>query len=352
MRSTFVAICATLYGLLFIIPSWTDAPEWPTGLTIWDSDPFTQNLDKAARSSELSTIVRAKLPSLQHAYEKAPKLLQRYLEGSPAWRVEVRNGGYWEAWRRIEVGTQWKFGPGYGKYDIYLNPERKLKTDFRVFVGINLQGNTFMPTPCTGLIFGERIKLEVDAESTSMPYPFNQGPPYYSSCVTIKQVNLVVKVNQFSYKPARIFTNLTIEALEEEFESLAAVLSNNKSLESFVDSLGYNQRPGLALRKARFGSGMYSTQAYVNPGEPGAVYLKAFEIPTNRPLWVDELGARKERTGWSKNPEMTFYANDFFPRISEENGLNVRLEVWFIPDSGLPERKLIENQFEMMQSIF
>ena len=84
----------------------------------------------------------------------------------------------------------------------------------------------------------------------------------------------------------------------------------------------------------------------VVPGEPGMTYLRAFEATKGTPL--SESGLKEdsnERIGWSDEPEEKFlYENEFMIHEGDwGKPYAARIEVWFRPDSGKPERKLLER---------
>lgn len=96
--------------------------------------------------------------------------------------------------------------------------------------------------------------------------------------------------------------------------------------------------------------GIYFVYAHVNPGEPGYAYLKVFEATKNTPLSASRMPERStEFIGWSDktndqflyNSEITVYEGDW------EVYYPARFELWFVPDSGKPERKLIEKIFKI-----
>ena len=96
--------------------------------------------------------------------------------------------------------------------------------------------------------------------------------------------------------------------------------------------------------------GIYGVIYSLNPGEPGYVYLKAFEITKGSPLSVDRLeGASKTRMTWSSEPSERFGAKAGFTIYEGDWGkpYAARFEVWFQPDSNEPERKLAERVFKI-----
>lgn len=96
--------------------------------------------------------------------------------------------------------------------------------------------------------------------------------------------------------------------------------------------------------------GVYRVLAYVNPGEAGLAYLKVFEATRNTPLSESRLPKRStQQLQWSADPDEKFLYN---ARITVYEGdwgtyYPARFELWFVPKSGAPERKLIEKIFKI-----
>ena len=96
--------------------------------------------------------------------------------------------------------------------------------------------------------------------------------------------------------------------------------------------------------------GMYGIAYSLNPGEPGAVYLKAFEVTKGTPLSVDSVKeASAIRMTWSTQPAERFGAEAGFMIYEGDWGkpYAARFEVWFKPDAGKMERKLAERIYQI-----
>ena len=133
----------------------------------------------------------------------------------------------------------------------------------------------------------------------------------------------------------RRMTKAALAFLADEFASLTNLPPDTvtRGPESFVlrDSL----QPGI-----------YNLTLRINPGEPGMTYLKAFEATKGTPL--SESGLKEnsnERIGWSDDSEEKFLYENEFTIYEGDWGkpYAARIEVWFRPDSGKPERKLLER---------
>lgn len=82
----------------------------------------------------------------------------------------------------------------------------------------------------------------------------------------------------------------------------------------------------------------------------GWIYLKAFEITRNEPLFADRLKTETtEWLGWSDDPEEQFLSETHFTIYEGDWGqyYGARFEVWFKPENGGGERKLLERNFKI-----
>ena len=140
-----------------------------------------------------------------------------------------------------------------------------------------------------------------------------------------------------------------MEQIEAELASLAAQPTEETLRGSLPPgSIGIGS-PSLELRNS-FQSGLYDATLWINPGEPGMVYLKAFEVTQGTPLSASRLReASNEWVGWSDNPKELFLSNTHFTIYEGDWGkpYAARFEVWFIPDADAPERKLLEKVFKI-----
>ena len=109
----------------------------------------------------------------------------------------------------------------------------------------------------------------------------------------------------------------------------------------------------------------YKADIWCNPGEAGSIYLKGFEITHetflkrsyvyyNEKKGDLDIENLKERSmiqaQYSKNPEELFCNTTkafCIPEGEPGQFYGARFEVWFIPDSGEPERKLFEKNFKI-----
>jgi hypothetical protein len=182
----------------------------------------------------------------------------------------------------------------------------------------------------------------------------SMGNNLHESRVMIECGGVWVEIFEQSAKPERRVTKATVTALEKEFAefeknpaaALAGVRARSRELASRL--AGKDGHPFRLLTGMQ--PGIYGVVYSLNPGEPGSVYLKAFEVTKGTPLSVTRLeGASKTRMTWSAEPAERFGAKAGFTIYEGDWGkpYAARFEVWFKPDSGKTDRKLAERIFKI-----
>lgn len=96
--------------------------------------------------------------------------------------------------------------------------------------------------------------------------------------------------------------------------------------------------------------GLYEADVWCNPGGPGTVYLRVFEITRGTELSRHRLPGRTRRDAlYDADPaKMLHHRMDF--TIYEGNWgqhYGARFELWFRPSDGRPERKLLERNYRV-----
>ena len=182
----------------------------------------------------------------------------------------------------------------------------------------------------------------------------SRGNNLNESRVMIECGGVWVEIFEQSGKPERRVTKATITVLEKEFSdfeadpeaAVARVRVRSRDLASrLADKDGHPIRLLTGMQP-----GIYGVAYSLNPGEPGSVYLKAFEVTKGTPLSVDRLkGASETRMTWSTEPTERFGAKAGFTIYEGDWGkpYAARFEVWFKPDSGGTQRKLAERIFKI-----
>lgn len=160
------------------------------------------------------------------------------------------------------------------------------------------------------------------------------NPGNYTSCECFGDKDFCVEVFEQTTARERRITNAALSFLKTEFaEFKLPADAAKRGLEEFT--LRDGMQPGI-----------YNLTLRLNPGEPGVTYLKAYEVTKGTRLSEGRLyGSSNERIGWSQDSEEKFLYENEFTIYEGDWGkpYAARIEVWFKPDSGKPERKLAER---------
>ena len=313
------------------------------------TDRYSQALLRAASDPASSrTKAVCDISALDKLCAEREDWLLQYLACNPGWRLYTRYDRLF-AERRVLRGDQWHWQdwevmldrPSSGAGDDELNMDfdtaesqcticfgglefnwDKCGSGGQVALPLKEEGDDFnqIETVCDG------EKLSVDVyESTTF--------------VTSRLVQVVFDLAQKEFLGVQNTTNwLQMKAILPEG-------SVRRGLESLEVLCQLTSR-GTILN--------YAYQAWVNPGEPGETYLRAFELSQGVELGFGENGypahlkyETREHSGWSENPEEKFMIGSRISLGTKVKFCAVRLEVWFTPASGGPERKLVERVFKV-----
>ena len=176
----------------------------------------------------------------------------------------------------------------------------------------------------------------------------------HESRVMIEGGGVWVEIFEQSKALERRVTKASIKTLEAEFSEFqkdppAAVNRAKTRARDLALRLGGASGEPVRLLEG-MQPGIYGVAFSLNPGEPGVVYLKAFEVTKGTPLSEDRLEAASEtRMTWSADPTEKFGAKSGFTIYEGDWGkpYAARFEVWFKPDSQGSERKLAEKIYKI-----
>ena len=313
----------------------------PAGRPGTVDDAFQRALLEALAKpgGENATAVAA-LPALAHLWGNYPDLLTRYLRCSSAWRVFKENGGLF-ATRRWVVGDDRQFTL-HGYYTRH-------KLDILHKSGIpEFQSRTTLGLSGVPWWRGNADSSWLQA-GDSAPLRLSTGNQMHESHCVVSVGDLAVEIFEQSQAKERRLTKAALEQIEAELSPLAAQPTEETLRASLPQDSIRAGSPSLELRNS-FQPGIYDAYVWINPGEPGMVYLKAYEVTQGTNLSATELKeASNEWIGWSDNPEELFLANAHITIYEGdwEKPYAARFEVWFVPDSGAAERKLMEKVFKI-----
>ncbi len=272
------------------------------------------------------------VPSLEKLRKDHPELLDRYLASHPGWRVYEERGNRF-ATRRWMVGDRWQMSL-HGYYSSF-NEREDPKFQTRTTIG-------FSGKPWGRA--GQRIH-----PGTPTAIELKQGNGMWETLVTLPVGDLLIEQFEQSGARERRITRAAFTELEREFAALAGQPTWDTARIILPLGAVVRGKPSLEMSNS-FQGGIYNARVRCNPGARGRIYLKAFEITRNHPLSGDSLKtATTEWVGWSDDPEEQFLSETHF-MIYEgdwEQYYGARFEVWFKPDDGGAERKLLERNFKI-----
>jgi len=284
--------------------------------------------------------VKADLFSFVQLHQNESDILRRYLATSPSWRLFQEKGALF-ATRRWMISSFWRYTIHgyYIRHNPYFIFDPSLP-DFQSRFTLGFSGKPWARASFKSTQMQQnqtkRLKLSVGNR-------MNQ-----SHCI-INAGQLIVGIFEQSEAKERRLTKAALVHMEKELRPLAMTpvwLTIRSMLPSGATRRG---EPTISLRNS-LQPGIYDSEIWVNPGKPGMIYLKAYEITREYRLSAEMLKERSnEWMGWSKDTSQLFFSNTHFTIYEGDWGkpYAVRFEVWFVPHYGGPERKLIEKVFKI-----
>jgi len=284
--------------------------------------------------------VTADVSSLIRLQQQNPGVLRWYLATSPSWRVFQEGGGTF-ATRRMMVGSEWQYSlHGYYSQSDIDSWSRAGVPRFQCRVTIGFSGR-----PWAG---ASRDSTRMRHGETA-PLTLSVGNRMFESHCLIDAPELVAEILEQSTCRERRVTRVALAHLSDEFRPLLEAPDWSTIQRMVPEGSIRTGTPSFELRKS-FQPGIYDSEIWINPGEPGMVFLKAHEVTQGTALSVDRLRVySNEWVGWSDDERQLFLSNTHFTVYEGDWGkpYAARFEVWFAPDSGGPERKLTEKVFRI-----
>jgi hypothetical protein len=271
------------------------------------------------------------LPSLARLRKDHPALLDRYLAAHPGWRVYEERGHRF-ATRRWMDGDEWRMTM-HGSYSSFGQDGLKFAS-------------------CTTLGFSAETSAQGAqrvAPDVLTPVEIRRGNELWISHVIIPMEDLRVELFEQSDARERRLSLTAAAELEREFKALLDSPDWGHARDILPEGSILKGAASIELTKS-FQGGIYNARIRCNPGTPGRIYLKAFEITHNESLSEDDLkAATNEWVGWSNDPAELFLSETHFTIYEGDWGqyYGARFEVWFEPDDHSGERKLLERNFKI-----
>lgn len=333
-----------------LVPESGHEGAWRSTADAYDDDfakRIFKSLDVANGDDATITCDLAGLSDLVHNRRDE---LMRYLARHPGWWLHDDRGNLC-ATRRLRSGGMWNH-PLHGYYSGNLRQvklsdvppadwqkesaeriQARIQKDFEAQQKATYyQTRTTIGFPYSP--FGRKKGAEHPATATVKAELEAGNLGSHGSCERFGDKDFCVEVFEQSTARERRISNAVFAFLKDEFSGLKLPADAVKrGADEFV--LRNGMQPGI-----------YNLTLRLNPGESGVTYLKAFEVTKGTRLSEDRLYDRSnERIGWSSDFDEKFLYENEFTIYEGDWGkpYAARIEVWFRPDSGKPERKLIER---------
>jgi hypothetical protein len=293
------------------------------------------------------SMIDTNVPVLNEFVGDKRMLLMRHLATSAKWCL-TRDHGKVTAFRRFVTGKgRWETSLNGYYTDFDWERFGRDRVSFQVKVVIGVDGQVMRQTPII-----RPIVLDVGSGKLMLKAKDALGWPGNETHLVLRSAGSTVEIVEIAETMMRPFTTLALEQIQSE---LNALLNSETARDKGFDlSLMpphsvHRGKPGIWILDGKQG-GIYLVDAYVNPGESGYTYLKVFEATKNTRLSEDRITQYStEYVGWSDDPEELFFYHTLITVYEGDWGVYypARFELWFVPASGEPERKLVEEVFKI-----
>lgn len=315
--------------------------RWPPSVAIDEEGQLFSKAFDGPVTGDSAVVVD--VPVLDEFSGSERQLLLRHLATSAKWFVGkemVRGVEKLTARRRYVRGGMW-LNPLNGYFN---EPGDQI----RILIGLNgsVYANGF--GGLTTYAKSDQGTIELKTKPTS------SGSQQNDSYLVVTSAGAALEVFEQSARKDRPFTAVALSQLNQELRGvLSSAVAKERGFDPALmprESI-WRGKPEMHLVNYEEEEGTYQAFAYVNPGESGYVYLKTFEGRGNSQISGEEYYKRKsiEYVGWSSDPEEEFFYNTEVefgePAVGKTHG--VRVEMWFVPEGGGAERKLLERYFEV-----
>lgn len=333
-----------------LIPESGYESSWRSTADVYDDDFAKWVFKSMGGEGGDDATIKCDLAALSNRVHNRRDELMQYLARHPGWWLHEDCGNLF-ATRRLRTGGVWNHSlhgyysgnlrqvkldgifPAAGQKMSAKQIQAKLQKDFETQQkATHYQMRTTIGFPYSP--FGRKRGAEHPATAAVKAVLKEGNLGSHESCERFGDKDFCVEVFEESTARERRITNAALAFLKDEFVGLKLPADAvRRGADEFV--LRNGTQPGI-----------YNLTLRVNPGEPGVTYLKAFEVTKGTRLSEDRLyGRSNERIGWSPDPDEKFLYENEFTIYEGDWGkpYAARIEAWFRPDSGKPERKLIER---------
>jgi hypothetical protein len=299
------------------------------------SDPDGTRLRASCDSASLaaaSGAVSVELGALDDLTGERAEAFMAQLARSPAWHVAEENGRRYAARRFLSAADTWEttlndyyaFGAG--------------RCQLRVVIGLD---GPALADPWTRS--GDATVTASAVSDVKLKTTRRTGGNGWSSYLVVQAKQVAVEIFDEAKSEDRAVTRAALQLVDNE---LRAFVSGSASQRNAPRS----QAPFTLDLAEGMQGGIYTVSSQLNAGEPGYAHLQIYEHTRNTRLSAESVELRsKQIIGWSKRPEERFLYQVEITVYEGDWGVYypARFELWFVPDSGAPARKLVQDIFRI-----
>lgn len=326
-----------------------ESPVDPQNAPATDGDAQALIASFSTNSTDIdSREISVDLPVLNEFAGQNRTILLRHLATSSKWFMSKQQTGKGKgklyAYRRCFVNGRQNNPFGYYSESTFDMQGRK-SFQFRIIIGMDgrVMGLPWKDQVTMANISDRAVQLKVIDDK------YGHG---VESDLVLESKGATLEIFEQSQSHRRPFTRLALQQIDSELRSvLSSPVAQQRGFDPSLmppESIKTGESE-IYIENGTEG-GIYFVCAYANPGEPGYAYLKVFEAIRNTPLSTRKILERSTKyIGWSDDPTEQFFHNSEIIVQEGERGVYypARFELWFVPDSGKPERKLIEKIFKI-----
>jgi hypothetical protein len=298
-----------------------------------NADPDGTRLRASCDAANLAVASRAvsvQLGALEDITGERAEAFMAQLARSPAWHVTEEKGRRYAARRFLSAADTW---------ETTLNDYSTFgRCQLRVLIGLD---GPALADPWTRS--GDATVTTPAVSDVTLKTARRTGENGWSSYLIVQGKQLAVEIFDEARSEDRSLTRAALQLVDNE---LRAFISGSATQRSAPRS----QAPFTLDLAQGMQGGIYVVSAQVNAGEPGYAHLQIYEHTRNTRLSAERVEqGSKQILGWSKRPEERFLYQVEITVYEGDWGVYypARFELWFVPDSGAPARKLVQDVFRI-----
>lgn len=273
--------------------------------------------------------------------------LIRYLKTTPHWRIVQGDKIY--AIRRFASNDKFfdslhGYYGNFGLVDSFEHWGEDIYFQFRII--LSLDGEV-MSKPWAK----EYSKFDISSGVRKLKTKSSMNKGIVSYLVLCSD-GITLEIMEDTKQKGRVFTQAACKLIADELQTvLDSETMTTTDFEQKMVGAGRatKDKADIWIENGMQG-GMYNVYANINPKESGYVYLRIFEATKNTPLSADSVKHESRKVvEFSQDDELQFLYESSIMIYEGDWGVfyPARFELWFVPDSGQEERKILEQIFKV-----